>query len=90
MGKEQGDELPDPVYYQREINGETVTRPAYVPADHVNLRAHGWTQTEEAAEPATEPAPAEGERLAGSQPRERARVVRSSAPVGDEAAPGAV
>lgn len=88
MGKEQGDELPDPVYYQREINGETVTRPAYVPADHVNLRAHGWTQAEET--PETEPAPAEDERPAGSQPRERARVVRSSAPVGDEAAPGVV
>jgi hypothetical protein len=85
MGKPQGDGLPEPTYYQREVEGVTVLRPAYVPADHVNLQAHGWRvadQQETAEEPAA--AELEAERPAGSPRRERARVIPSSGPVGDE------
>jgi hypothetical protein len=85
MGKPQGDGLPEPTYYEREVNGETVSRPAYVPADHVNLQAHGWRRSEQ-QETTERPADVEleTERPAGSPRRERARVIQSPGHVGDE------
>lgn len=68
MGKPQGDGLPDPTYYEREVDGEIAQRPAYTPTDHVNLTARGWrqVQTSQAAE---RPADTEVARPAGSQRR---------------------
>lgn len=73
MGKPQGDHLPQATIYVREVNGELVERPAYTPADHVNLKAHGWVTTEE-----HQNRQASGQTAArhgGSQRREAARVV---------------
>lgn len=39
MAREQGDELGDEVVYTHPEYGE---RPAYTPADVVNLEARGW------------------------------------------------
>lgn len=48
MGREQGDHLPkNPELYVGEVNGEVQERPAYTPADHVNLRAAGWVPKNE-------------------------------------------
>lgn len=44
MGREQGDELEEPVIYVGEVNGETVEQSAYTPVDHVNFQARGWVQ----------------------------------------------
>jgi len=77
MGKPQGDGLPEPTYYEREVDGEIVQRPAYVPADHVNLTARGWVPvaTQEAAERPAEAEVAQPGRPAGSRERAQARVV---------------
>lgn len=81
MGKPQGDGLPDPVYYEREVDGETVRRPAYTPADHVNLKAHGWVEasSQETTERPAAHEQAGVERRAGSQPRASAKPVASPA-----------
>lgn len=81
MGKPQGDGLPEPTYYEREVNGETTQRPAYTATDHVNLQAHGWTKVD--GETATE-RPAEAEKRAGSHKRATAQVsvhAQGAAPV---------
>lgn len=60
IGREQGDEIPtDPPIYIGTVNGQTVERVAYTPAEEVNLRARGWVRKETtAAKPAGRPAPA--------------------------------
>ena len=82
MGKEQGDGLPAPTYYRHESFADL--RPAYVPADHVNLKARGWIEVPQEESPAggedaqaADEAPEDraGVRPAGSQRREAARVV---------------
>ena len=92
MGKPQGDGLPDPVYYEREVDGETVQRPAYTPTDHVNLTARGWVPvaTQEAAERPADAEVAEGEKPAGSQRRAAARVVPGSPVAAGEAGASSV
>lgn len=80
MGKPQGDELPDPVHYTREVDGETVTRPAYTPADHVNLQARGWTLQDKTADDPHAEAVA---KRVGSQRREHARPAPSAPHAGE-------
>lgn len=77
MGKPQGDYLTEPTYYVREIDGEVVTRPAYTPADHVNLKAAGWVEQQQQAA-------VTDARRGGSPQRERAQVVPTApaAPAG--------
>lgn len=95
MGKLQGDGLPDPVYYTKEVDGEALWRPAYTPTDEVNLQAQGWVPAEQ-QETGDRPAEAEvnpaadapvDERPGGSRERAQARVVR--APQGGVPADGA-
>lgn len=82
MGKPQGDDLPDAAIYEREIDGETYQRPAYVPEDHVNLRARAWTMVsgevpEAVASGAVAAVEEPAEKRAGSHKRATAQVVPS-------------
>jgi hypothetical protein len=71
LGREQGDFLEEPVVYTRTVDGEVSERPAYTPADHVNLQARGWVKKNAEQPKATAPAvsaPKAAEPNAGSAP----------------------